>query len=115
MLFFAIELDDEQIIKDGIINLNAAYQTIEDTFAQRDVTLYHKDGNIRFYTRNIDKHDFEYLWMVNAPFRKESWFQYYIKTWTYLDIDDETNEIYTEENLLEEWVQRPEKLNSKNF
>ncbi len=36
-------------------------------------------------------------------------FQYYIKTWTYLDIDDETDEIYTEENLLEEWVQRPEK------
>ena len=34
MLFFVIELDDEQIIKDGIINLNAAYQTIEDTFAQ---------------------------------------------------------------------------------
>lgn len=109
MSFFVIELDDEQIIKDGIINLNAAYQTIEDTFAQRDVTLHHKDGNIRFYTRNIDKHDFEYLWMVNAPFRKESWFQYYIKTWTYLDIDDETDEIYTEENLLEEWVQRPEK------
>ena len=41
---------------------------------------------------------------------EESWFQYYIKTLTHLDIDDETDEIYTEENLLEEWVQRPEKL-----
>ena len=26
-----------------------------------------------------------------------------------IELDDETNEIYTEENLLEEWVQRPEK------
>lgn len=47
-------------------------------------------------------------WFIGFE-REESWFQYYIKTWTYLDIDDETDEIYTEENLLEEWVQRPEK------
>ena len=60
MLFFIIELDEERIKKDGIINLDGAYKSIEDTFAQRDVTLYQKKGSIRFYTRNIDKHDFEY-------------------------------------------------------
>ena len=110
MLFFAVELDDERILKDGIINLDAAYKTIENTFAHRDVTLSHRDGNVRHYTRNIDKHDFEYLWMVNIPFKKESWFQYYVKTWKYIDIDDETNQLYTEEDLVEsEWVKRPEK------
>lgn len=109
MLFFAVELDDERIIRDGIINLDAAYKTIENTFAQEDVTLYHKDGNVRFYTRNIDDHDFECLFMVNSPFKKESWFQYYVKTWNFIDIDDDTNEIETEEDLLETWVTRPEK------
>lgn len=109
MLFFAVELDEEKIINDRIINLQAAYKTIEDTFAQKEVTLYKIEEGIHYYTRNIDKHDFEYLWMVNAPFKKESWFQYYIKTWKYIDMDDETGEIYEEEDLFEHWVNRPEK------
>lgn len=109
MLFFLIELDEEKILKDNIINLNAAYKTIDDTFAQRNVTLYAKKGAVRLYTRNIDDHDFEFLWMVNAPFRYESWFQYYIKQWRYIDIDDETREIYEEEDLMDEWVIRPDK------
>lgn len=109
MLFFEIELDEKKIINDNIIDLNKAYKCIEDTFAQRNVTLYGKKGTKRFYTRNIDKHDFEYLWMVNSLFKKESWFQYYIKTWRFYDIDDETNEIYEEEDLFEHWVHRPER------
>ena len=109
MLFFVIELDEERIKKDGIVNLEAAYECIEDTFDQKDVTLYHKKGTLRYYTRNIDKHDFEYLWMVNSPFKKESWFQYYIKTWRFLDVDDKTNKVYTNEDVLKEWIVRPEK------
>ncbi len=111
MLFFVIELDEERIIKDGIINLDVAYRCIDKTFAKRDVSLYSKKGAIRYYTRNIDEHDFEYLWMVNSAFKKNkcSWFQYYIKTWKFFDIDDETNEIEESEDLFEEWVQRPEK------
>ena len=107
MLFFIIELDEERIKKDGIINLEKAYECIDDTFAQRDVTLYQKKGSIRFYTRNIDKHDFEYLWMVNSPFRNISWFQYYIKTWTFMDVDDETGVVFEEESLFLHWVKRP--------
>lgn len=109
MLFFVIELDEERIKKDRIINLDAAYQCIDDTFAQRDVTLYKTEGTLRFYTRNIDKHDFEYLWMVNSPFKKVSWFQYYIKTWEFYDIDDDTGAVFEEESLFEHWVHRPEK------
>lgn len=109
MLFFAVELDDERIKEDGIINLEVAYRIIENTFAKRDVTLHHREENVRFYTRNIDKHDFEYLWMVNSPFRGESWFQYYVKTWKYIDIEDDTGEIYTEEDLIEVWVKRPDR------
>lgn len=110
MLFFAVELDDERILKDGIINLEAAYKTIENTFAQKQVTLSHKEGNVRFYTRDIDDHDLECLFMVNSPFRKESWFQYYVKTWRFIEIDDDTNEIEADEDLFEEgWVHRPEK------
>ncbi|MCM1047136.1 MAG: hypothetical protein NC433_01765 [Clostridiales bacterium] len=110
MLFFAIELDEERIKKDGIINLDAAYRTIDNTFLQDDIILHHKKDNVRFYTRNIDRHDFEYLWMNNDALREERWFGYYVKTWKYLDIDDESKEIYAEEDLLEGWLQRPDKL-----
>ena len=110
VLFFVIELDEERIKKDGIINLDVAYECIEDTFAQKNVTLYHKKGTIRYYTRNIDKHDFSYLWMVNFPFQKCSWFLYYIKTWRFLDIDEKTNKIRTNEDVMKSWVtKRPER------
>lgn len=109
MLLFVIELDEERIKKDGIINLEKAYECIEDTFAQKDVTLYKIEGTIRIYTRNIDKHDFEYLWMVNSPFKNVSWFQYYIKTWTFMDVDDDTGEVIEEESLFLHWVKRPKK------
>ena len=109
MLFFLIELDEEQVLKDGIINLDAAHKCIEQTFAQKDITLYQKKGTVRIYTRNIDEHDFEYLWMMNGLFKKESWFQYYIKQWRFIDIDENTNHIYTDEDLFEEWVTRPPK------
>ena len=107
MLFFVIELDEERIKRDKIINLDKAYECIDDTFSQRQVTLYKKEGSLRYYTRNIDKHDFEYLWMVNSPFKEEPWFQYYIKTWWFCGIDDETGEIIEEESLFLHWVKRP--------
>ncbi len=100
MLFFAIQLDEKQILQDRIINLEGAYKCIEDTFAQRDVTLYKMVNGVRYYTRNIDKHDFEYLWMVNSPLRKEAWFLYYIKVWRFIVTDDDTNEVEEEEDLL---------------
>lgn len=109
MLFFIIELDEERIKEDGIINLDIAHRCIEQTFAQKDITLYKTIGNVRFYTRNIDKHDFEYLWMMNGLFKNESWFQYYIKQWRFMDVDEKTNNIYTDEDLFEEWVKRPVK------
>lgn len=109
MLFFVIELDEERIEKDGIISLAGAYKCIEDTFAQRDISLYCKKGNLRYYTRNIDKHDYEYLWSVNLLFEKEDWFGYYIKQWRFLDIDDKTQKVYTDEDLLEEWEDRPQR------
>ena len=37
MLFFAIQLDEEKIKKEHIINLEAAYRSIDMTFAQKDV------------------------------------------------------------------------------
>lgn len=103
MLFFIIELDEERIEKDRIISLNGAYVCIEATFAQRDVTLYHQEGAVRTYSRNIDKHDYEYLWSVNSLLEKEPWFGYYVKQWRFLDIDDKTGKIWTDENVLEEW------------
>ena len=35
MLFFAIQLDEEKIKRELIINLEAAYRSIDMTFAQR--------------------------------------------------------------------------------
>lgn len=110
MLFFLIELDEERILKDKKINLEKAYYCIDSTFAQRDVTLYKQVGTKKYYSRNIDKHDFEYLWMVNRPLKKEDWFQYYIKTWRFIITDDDTGEILEEEDLFDSWVHRPEKL-----
>ena len=42
MLYFLIELDEDRIIEDDKIYLNAAYKCSEETFAQRDVYLYKK-------------------------------------------------------------------------
>ncbi len=109
MLFFIIELDEERIKKDGIINLDVAHQCIEKTFAQKDISLYQQKGTVRVYTRNIDEHDFEYLWMMNGLFKDEAWFQYYIKQWRFLDVDEKTNHVYTDEDLFDEWVKRPAK------
>lgn len=111
MLFFLIELDEERILKDKKINLEKAYHCIDATFGQDDVTLYKQAGTKKYYTRNIDKHDFEYLWMVNRPFKKVDWFQYYIKTWRFIITDDDTGEILEEEDLFDSWVHRPENLN----
>lgn len=62
MLFFMIELDEERVLKDDLIDLEAAYECIDKTFLQKDVCLHKVQNNIRCYTRNIDIHDFEYLW-----------------------------------------------------
>ncbi len=110
MLFFVVELDEERIEKDDMINLDVAYECIEETFAQLDVTLYSKEGTVRYYTRNIDKHDFSYLWLVNYPFKKCSWFLYYVKTWRFLDIDEKTNRVRTDEDIMKSWVtKRPQR------
>ena len=100
MLFFAIQLDEEKIKREGIINLEGAYKSIDLTFAQKDVTFYKIEDGIHYYTRNIDKHDFEYLWMVNKVMKTEKWFMDNIKVWRY--IDEEDGFIFEEEDLLEE-------------
>ena len=100
MLFFAIQLDEEKIKREHIINLEAAYRSIDMTFAQKDVTLYKIENGIHYYTRDIDKHDFEYLWMVNKVMKTEKWFMDNIKVWKY--IDEEDGCIFEEKDLLED-------------
>lgn len=103
MFLFAIELDEERIIKDDKIDLQAAYKCIDDTFAQKDVSLYQLNNKLRYYTRQIDYHDYEYLWMVNLAFEEVDWFRKYVKIWKYININEKTNEILNEEDLIEEW------------
>ena len=105
MLFFLIELDEERILKDDLIDLEAAYECIDETFAQEGITLYQKKDAVRAYVRNIDEHDFEYLWYMNELFKEESWFCYYVKQWRFLDVDDETGRVYEDEDVLAEWVE----------
>lgn len=100
MLLFAIQLDEEKIEREGKINLEGAYKSIDLTFAQKDVTLYKIEDGIHYYTRDIDKHDFEYLWMVNKVMKTADWFMNNVKVWRY--IDEEDGEIIEEEDLLEE-------------
>lgn len=100
MLFFAIQLDEEKIKKEHIINLEAAYRSIDMTFAQKDVTLYKIEQGTHFYTRNIDKHDFEYLWMVNKVMKQANWFMDNVIIWRFLNIEDGI--ILEEEDLLED-------------
>ena len=47
--------------------------------------------------------------MMNGLFKNESWFQYYIKQWRFIDIDEKTKQVYTDEDLFDEWVKRPTK------
>lgn len=100
MLFFAIQLDEEKINREGIINLEGAYKSIDLTFAQKDVTLYKIEDGIHYYTRDIDKHDYEYLWMMNLLLEKSDWFKDNVKIWRY--IDEEDGFIFEEEDLLED-------------
>ena len=103
MLMFAIGLDEEKIAEDKEINAEEAYKCIEDTFAKKEVFLYDTQNNIRFYTRNIDKHDFEYLWMVNLAFEEVDWFRKYVRVWKFLDIDEKNNKLIKEEDIIREW------------
>ena len=66
MLYFAVALDDEKIRRDGIINTEGAYKCITDTFAARGVVLLKTVCGIRYYTRDIDKHDFEALIFIGC-------------------------------------------------
>lgn len=100
MLLFAIQLDEERINKDDIIDLDAAYESIDETFAQGKVSLYKIENGIHYYTRDIDKHDFEELWMVNMVFDKVDWFKKYVKVWRFINIEDGV--ILEEEDLLED-------------
>ena len=60
-----------------------------------------------FFLIEFDEEKIKEDGIVNLPFKEESWFGYYVKKWQFIDIDDETNEICTYEDLLEEWVERP--------
>ena len=80
--------------------MEAAYKSIDKTFAQKEVCLYKIADGIRYYTRNIDNHDFEYLWMVNLAFENVEWFKKYIKVWRFINIEDGI--ILEEEDLLED-------------
>lgn len=101
MLLFAIQFDEEKVVKDGEINLEAAYKNVNETFAQKDVSLYKIENGVHYYTRDIDKHDFEYLWMVNLAFEEVDWFNKYIKIWRFINIEDGIT--INEEDLIEEW------------
>lgn len=100
MLYFAIQFDEERVLRDNKINLQAAYESLDMTFAQKDVTLDRIENGIHYYTRNIDKHDFEFLWMVNLAFEDCDWFNKYIKIWKFINIEDGI--ILEEESLLDD-------------
>ena len=106
MLYFAVALDDEKIRRDGIINTEGAYKCITDTFAARGVVLLKTVCGIRYYTRDIDKHDFEYLWMVVSALKKEKWFHHYVRVLTFYALDDDNCRNAEIENLLDEWESR---------
>ena len=88
MLFLAIQLDEEKIKREGIINIEGTYKSIDLTFAQKDVSLYKTEEGIHYYTRDIDKHDFEYLWMVNFAIERSDWFKDNVKIWRFLNVED---------------------------
>ncbi len=100
MLLFAIRLDEKRILDNEEIDLEAAYKSIDKTFAQKDVTLYKIENGIHYYTREIDKHDFEYLWMVNLSLEDAEWFKKYVSVWKF--INEEDGAIIEEEDLLDE-------------
>jgi len=106
MVFFAISLDEEKIRRDGIVNVEKAYHYIEKNFASMDAVLYKTVAGIRYFTREIDKHDFEYLWMVVSALEKEKWFSHYVKVLSFYSIGDSYCDAEWE-SLPEEWESRP--------
>ena len=109
MEFILLELDEEKIQNDGLINLDNAKNIINKTFRDNKCFIYKQEKNVYIWTRNLDDKDYEILWEIQAAFRNERWFRYYVKRWEYIESDDIKN-IEIREDIIEGWATpRPDK------
>ena len=76
-IYFEIELDEEQILADGIYDLEKIYADMDEAFAVYDCVRGKKDGKKRIYTRNKDNKDLERLFMAVRMFDRTGWFERY--------------------------------------
>ena len=97
MIFIALKLDDEKILKDKEIDLEDAYRVITKAYESKGAFLLGEDQNVKCYTREKDSDDFQYLWMVNLALDKIDWFKKYIAYWRYVETDDDGNIEYEED------------------
>lgn len=111
MEFILLELDEDRMLRDNIINLDSAKKVINDTFKKYHCFVYKNEENVNIWTRHFnDDKDYEILWEIQAAFRRESWFRYYVKRWEYLETDDAITNIIIREDIIEDWATpRPDK------
>jgi hypothetical protein len=110
MDLIAIALNEKQIIKDGLIDLNAAKEEINNLFINNECEIIGTQGQTTVWSRNIDNHDSEILWQIQQVLEEKNWFKYYVSIWQYAATADNSDKVIEEGDILEEWnIQRPEK------
>ncbi len=97
MIFIALKLDDKRIIKDKKIDLEDAYKIIIKAYKSKDAYLFKEENDIKYFTREKDSDDFQYLWMVSLALDKINWFKKYVTYWRYVETGDDRNIEYEED------------------
>ena len=89
-------------VPEDFSKIRVGLKTLDD--AVMNLGIYRKVnrnyGDKAFILNAIDKHDYEYLWMMNLLLEKSDWFKDNVKIWRY--IDEEDGFIFEEEDLLED-------------
>ncbi len=111
MDLISIALNEKQIIKDGIIDLDTAKEEIINLFIDNKCEIIRTKGNTTVWSRNIDNHDSEILWQIQSVLEEKNWFKYYVSIWQYVSIANNSDKIIEKGSIIEEWeIKRPKEI-----
>lgn len=92
MMKIEIKLDEEQIKKDNIYELEDLYQVIDKLFLEENlIKLPDENGSI-FYSGTGSNRDMGRIFVCIFALEKSDWFMNYVRTWLFYN-DDNVNNI----------------------
>lgn len=103
MQCIAIKLDENQILKDNIIDLDKANKLIDDAFKSEHCFVYKEQFGIKFWTRHEDSKDFSKLWEIQLGLKDLDWFKYYVSVWESIELDD-NGVVLERADIIDKWI-----------